>query len=173
MMISKKGFTLIELIIVIAIILLMAVVSIPAYQNYGAKSELSLKADEIKALIDRAEAYSRNPQQGNNCAQVTFTSDKIRIQFGGFDTSNPTAGCAIDSVKTSVSSADIVDIASPFSFSTDPAVNYIYSYYPGIVKSPLSSNTNTITLTSSKTGSRHADISINLSPYSTKVNITN
>ncbi len=46
----QKGFTLIELMIVVAIIGILAAVAIPAYQNYIAKSQVSRVMGETGAL---------------------------------------------------------------------------------------------------------------------------
>ena len=47
---NQKGFTLIELMIVVAIIGILAAVAIPAYQNYIAKSQVSRVMGETGAL---------------------------------------------------------------------------------------------------------------------------
>ena len=51
----QKGFTLIELMIVVAIIGILAAVAIPAYQNYIAKSQVSRvmgEAGGLKTTVD-------------------------------------------------------------------------------------------------------------------------
>lgn len=51
----QKGFTLIELMIVVAIIGILAAVAIPQYQNYIAKSQMTRVVGELSALKTSAE----------------------------------------------------------------------------------------------------------------------
>ncbi len=59
----QKGFTLIELMIVVAIIGILAAVALPAYQDYTTRAKLS----EIPSLMSavKTDLYERYTSEGN------------------------------------------------------------------------------------------------------------
>jgi len=54
---KKEGFTLIELMIVVAIIGILAAIAIPAFVNYVKRSKTSETGSNLKALFQGAAAY--------------------------------------------------------------------------------------------------------------------
>lgn len=53
----SRGFTLIELMIVVTIIGVLSAIAVPAYKNYVSKSELASGLATLHALISPAEVY--------------------------------------------------------------------------------------------------------------------
>ncbi|OBU17385.1 pilus assembly protein PilA [Photobacterium aquimaris] len=73
---KQQGFTLIELMIVVAIIGVLSAVAIPAYKDYVTKSEASSALATLKALVTPAELYIQETGPISNAT----TLDKIGTQ---------------------------------------------------------------------------------------------
>lgn len=74
---TQKGFTLIELMIVVAIIGILAAIAIPQYQNYIAKSQVTRAVAELGALKTAVEACLNDGQTAAGACNLGFTGSGV------------------------------------------------------------------------------------------------
>ncbi|WP_120430763.1 pilin [Acinetobacter baylyi] len=96
---AQKGFTLIELMIVVAIIGILAAIAIPAYQSYVAKSQ----ASEAFTLADGLKTTIQTNLQNNSCfkgSSYAAADDSIVGKYGTAkitaNGSNTTLKCGVE-----------------------------------------------------------------------------
>lgn len=80
---AQKGFTLIELMIVVAIIGILAAIAIPAYQNYIARSQVARvmgEAGNMKTAVDNCLLNGKLAMgdQANEC-QLDATASNLQV----------------------------------------------------------------------------------------------
>ncbi|MCC4282830.1 pilin [Marinobacter salarius] len=112
---AQKGFTLIELMIVVAIIGILAAVAIPQYQDYTARTQVSRVVGEISALKSNAESIFNNGGIVAHTDDVTVSPREIGIGWTGSNLVDDTVGTnGLD-----ISNGDQADMSWSVTMGTD------------------------------------------------------
>lgn len=111
---AQKGFTLIELMIVVAIIGILAAIAIPAYQNYTKKASESSCLAEVKGIANQQYVLMNDPNgdesntvdevaaMKRSCASLTFVKPTTTAGV-------TTAGSLVGAIKNPVTAGNTAE----------------------------------------------------------------
>jgi type IV pilus assembly protein PilA len=122
---NKKGFTLIELMIVVAIVGILAAIAIPAYIDYTIKAKISEVSNAFDALATAASEYH---------ASMGFWSTQTPATLAGLPGRRAVWAFVDNGVNNARYQATLQNIASAVDAQT-LGMNIVYTAATGYTKS--------------------------------------
>ncbi len=120
---NQKGFTLIELMIVVAIIGILAAIALPAYQNYTQKARFTEVTNATAAVKSAVEVCAQTTNDLANCVQNTNgipATVEASAENADPDIVGVTTGA--NGVITATAHGDM-DVPAPGTYVLTPALN--------------------------------------------------
>lgn len=112
---KQQGFTLIELMIVVAVIGVLAAIAIPQYQKYVAKAEVAAALASMAGVKTNVEAYTVEYGVFPAATESSALGVPASIPQGTM-AFNPTASTAAGSIDFTFSSANVSSLLTSKTF---------------------------------------------------------
>ena len=104
---KQQGFTLIELMIVVAIIAILAAIALPAYQNYVAKSQVAAGLAEVTPGKTQFEVMVNEGKADDVTAELVGLKDSERCTIEITPGEEGSIGCKLKNASPKVNEASI------------------------------------------------------------------
>jgi type IV pilus assembly protein PilA len=155
----KKGFTLIELMIVVAIIGILAAIAIPNFIRFQARSKQSEVKANLKALFTAERSYFQEKDAYSECVKkIGFNPERGNRYHYSVNSGNDTATEGCDSVELrdtpagTVATTDAEVNADTFKFGTGAGIKAVAAAAAVVAYTPQQPANTNITVVNNLVG---------------------
>lgn len=107
---NKKGFTLAELLIVVAIIAILVAIAIPVFGNALNKAKLATDAANVRAYLAEEIVNAMTADTYDDADNITVDATKVTLNNGTTLGGGTTAGAAVKVTRQGIETPVIIPV---------------------------------------------------------------
>lgn len=126
---NKKGFTLIELMIVVAIVGILAAIAIPAYLDYTVRAKISEVTTAMDALAQSASEYhaARGAFPASGYATTDLASVSTAYSTWAYASAAPATVCTLTATFQNLNPVNNCTLIMTITFNSNTGYSKVYS----------------------------------------------